>query len=239
MKLIGCEMLCREICAAVSRSPHAVDLEFLPKGLHELGGSAMRERLQQAVDRADPARCEFVLLGYALCGNGLAGLQARAVPLVIPRAHDCIALLLGSRKIYSEYFKRHPGTYFSSMGWLERGDNLEQAGMDRSLQDLIAQYGEGNGRYLYEQLCVPRRHYRRLAYIETGLEPNDGFERSARSEAARHGWSFEKLRGDLSLLNRLLSGPWEERDFLTVAAGRRIEASYDEGIFRPEEAVSV
>ena len=58
----------------------------------------MQERLQDAVIRSDKAGYEAILFGYALCGNGLLGLTAFTVPLVIPRAHDCITLLLGSRQ---------------------------------------------------------------------------------------------------------------------------------------------
>src|ERR1019366_7196536 len=134
------------MCAAVARSPHQVDVEFLPKGLHHLGGPAMRARLQEAADRVDPAQYEAVLLGYALCGNGIAGLESRTLPLVIPRAHDCIVLLMGGRHRYRSYFENHPGTFFRSTGWLERGQELDQAAL------LIARYGEDNGRYLVEQL---------------------------------------------------------------------------------------
>ena len=37
LKLISCEVLYREMCAAISRAPHEVDVEFLPKGLHDEG----------------------------------------------------------------------------------------------------------------------------------------------------------------------------------------------------------
>jgi len=56
LKLISCEVLYRELCAAVARSPHQVDIEFLPKGLHDLGGESMRARLQEAADGVDAGR---------------------------------------------------------------------------------------------------------------------------------------------------------------------------------------
>jgi hypothetical protein len=102
LKLIGCEMLYREMCEAVSRSPHQVEVEFLPKGLHDLSGAPMCNRLQECVDRVDSREFEAVLMGYALCGNGIVGLRARSLPVVLPRAHDCIALLMGSRQKYRE-----------------------------------------------------------------------------------------------------------------------------------------
>ena len=77
LNLIGCEVLFREMCHACAHSPHQVDLEFLPKGLHDLGGKPMAAKLQEAVDRTPEGAYEAILLGYALCGNGLDGLQAR------------------------------------------------------------------------------------------------------------------------------------------------------------------
>jgi hypothetical protein len=243
LKLISCEVLYREICATVARSPHEVDVEFLPKGLHDLGCSSMRKRLQQAVDQVDPQRYEAVLLGYALCGNGTAGLAARALPIVIPRAHDCIALLMGSRERYQKYFEENQGVYFRSTGWLERGESLEQdtlqvvrnkTGSGHTLEELVERYGEDNGRYLYDQLHSYRETYRKLTYIATGLEPDTSFERRARDEAGSRGWEFESIPGDLGLFERLLEGDWDEEDFLIIPPGWRVTATYDTGILDKE-----
>lgn len=243
LKLISCEVLYREICAAIARSPHEVDVEFLPKGIHDLGCTDMRKRLQQTVDQVDPERYEAVLLGYALCGTGTAGLAARTLPLVIPRAHDCIALLMGSRERYQDYFEENQGVYFRSTGWLERGENLQQdtlqvvrnrTGMGHTLEELVQRYGEDNGQYLYEQLNSYRQTYRKLTYIATGLEPDDSFERRARDEARQRGWEFEKVRGDMALFDRLLSGDWNEEEFLIIPPGWRITATYDTGILGKE-----
>jgi hypothetical protein len=230
LKLISCEVLYREMCAAAARSPHQVDVEFLPKGLHDQGSSSMRARLQEAADRVDATRYEAVLLGYALCGNGVAGLVSRTLPVVIPRAHDCIALLMGGRDRYRSYFENHPGVFFRSTGWLERGQDLDQAAL------LIARYGEDNGRYLFDEFNGYQRNYRQLAYIATGLEPDGSFERQAREEAARRGWQFETIRGDLRLLERLVAGDWDENDFLVVPPGWRVKPTYDEGIIEKEPA---
>ena len=229
LKLISCEVLYREMCAAVARSPHQVDLEFLPKGLHDLGGESMRARLQEAADRVDATRYDAVLLGYALCGNGVAGLVSRTLPLVIPRAHDCIALLMGGRDRYRSYFENHPGVFFRSTGWLERGQDLDQAAL------LIARYGEDNGRYLFEQFNGYERNYRQLAYIATGLEPDGSFEQRAREEAARRGWQFESIQGDLRLFERLVAGSWDEADFLVVPPGWRVKPTYDGGVIDKEQ----
>jgi hypothetical protein len=245
LKLIACEVLYREMCAAVARSPRQVDIEFLPKGLHDLGGAAMLARLQELTDRADPARYEAILFGYGLCGNGVAGLVSRALPLVIPRAHDCIALLMGGRERYQRYFEDTPGVYFRSTGWLERGADLDQTtlGMVRNrtgagytLEELVARYGEENGRYLHEELAGYQRSYRQLTYIETGLEPDGSFEQQAREEAGRRGWRFESIPGDLRLFEKLVAGDWDEREFLVVPPGWRVKAVYDNRVIDKEPA---
>jgi hypothetical protein len=228
-KLIGCEVLLRELCHALARSPFVIDTEFLPKALHDLGGKGMRAQLQEVIDKVDAETYDTVLLGYALCGNGAAGLEARSIPLVIPRAHDCIAMLMGSREAYDRYFEAHPGVYYRSTGWLERGANLQpfSAAHGQSLEELIEKYGEDNGRYLYEQLSSYQQTYTGLTYIRTGVEPDGRWQQSAEAEAHARGWTFDLFEGNLGIFERLLSGDWDDNDFLVVPPGKKIVTTYD------------
>ena len=237
LKLIGCEVLFREMCHACAHSPHQVDVEFLPKGLHDLGGKPMAAKIQEAVDRTPEGVYQAILLGYGLCGNGLEGLTARHTRLVLPRAHDCIALLLGSHERYQAYFADNPGTFYRSTGWLERGQGLQQlthhtTGFDESLETLIGKYGEDNGRYLYEEMTRYRAQYRKLTFIETGLEADGKFIAEAAAEAKEKGWSFERLPGDLAWLGRLVEGAWAEAEFVVAGPGQRIAASYDNRVMK-------
>ena len=239
LKLIACEVMYRELCWTLARSPHQVDAEFLPKGLHDLGATPMLERLQAVVDAVDESRYDGILLGYALCGNGVVGLRARQIPLVIPRAHDCIALFLGSRERYQEYFDSHPGAYFATTGWLERGADPESAGqlsiqsrtgMTSSFEELKQRFGEDNARYVWDQLCNYTRNYRQVTFIEMGLEPDGRFELLARKQAEQRLWDFEKEQGDLGLIRRLVEGEWPAADFLIVPPGHMIRPTYDDTI---------
>jgi len=237
LKLIGCEVLFREMCHACAHSPHQVDVEFLPKGLHDLGGKPMAAKIQEAVDRTPEGVYQAILLGYGLCGNGLEGLTARHTRLVLPRAHDCIALLLGSHERYQAYFADNPGTFYRSTGWLERGQGLQQlthhtTGFDESLETLIGKYGEDNGRYLYEEMTRYRAQYRKLTFIETGLEADGKFIAEAAAEAKEKGWSFERLPGDLAWLGRLVEGAWADAEFVVAGPGQRIAASYDNRVMK-------
>ncbi len=240
LKLISCEVLFREMCDACAHSPHQVDLEFLPKGLHDLGGKPMAAKIQDAVDRTPRGVYETILLGYGLCGNGLDGLAARHTRLVLPRAHDCIGILMGGRERYLTYFEGNPGTYYRSTGWLERGKGLQQlthntVGFDESLEALVRRYGEDNGRYVNEEMTRYRSQYRKLVFIETGLEPDGKLAAEAASEAKDNGWSFERLAGDLAWLRRLVYGEWPESEFVVALPGQRIVASYDSGVLKVQE----
>lgn len=243
LKLISCEILFREMCHVVARSPHTIDVEFLPKGLHDVAGRGMCRQVQEAVDRADADPYDAVLLGYLLCGRGVEGLLARTRPLVLPRGHDCITLFLGSRRRYQEFFESNPGVYFKTTGWIERGRDIPQLGLGEvqrnfgvasTFEELVEKYGEDNARYLWETLGNYTKNYGKLVFIRMGVGPEDRLEEETREEAAELGMAFERVEGRLTLFERLVGGEWDEEDFLVVPPGYRIVATHDERIVRAE-----
>ncbi len=240
LKVISCQVLTREIKQVIPASPHAIDVEFVTMGLHDLG-AAMRPRIQERIDASDAEGYDAIVLGYALCGRGTEGLRAGKTRLVLPRAHDCIGLLMGDRHRYQAYFDSHSGVYYRSPGWLEfqtPGQILQQAGASagrilgerRTREEFIAQYGEENGVYLFEQFNAFRSHYSQLTYISPGVEGENIFRDQARAEAKKEGWRFDEVQGSLSLLQRLVNGEWDIGDFLIVPPGSSIRATLGETI---------
>ncbi|MDA8238160.1 MAG: DUF1638 domain-containing protein [Chloroflexi bacterium] len=248
MRLLAltCEVLARAVYLAAARSPHVVDVRLNRRGLHDEPPS-LRTVLQGEIDAAGPAY-DAVLLAYGLCGGAAAGLRAASIPLVVPRAHDCITLFLGSRARYTTEFGEHPGTFWYVQDYVERTDDgspfagvgaVSDAEARATHAEYVAKYGEDNAAYLMEVLGAWRSHYDRAAFVETGIaDPAAAavVEARARADADRRGWAFEKLAGELVLVRRLADGDWGPDDFLVVHPGERLAMSYDEGVVRAEPA---
>ncbi len=237
LKVIACEVLARSLYLSAARSPHIIDLHLFKKALHEKPAN-LRATLQEAIDAADNEGYDAILLAYGLCGKATAGLQARSTPLVIPRAHDCITLFLGSRSRYQEQFTQNPGTYWYVQDYIERegegGTALSLgSGTDIDIntvyQEYVEKYGKDNADYLMEVMGAWQAHYNRAAYIDMGIADGKQVEERAQAEAARRGWTFDRLAGDINLIQRLLSGDWEA-DFLVLQPGQKIAMAADEGV---------
>jgi Protein of unknown function (DUF1638) len=236
-KLIACEILFRELSYCAAQSRNIIDVTFMPKGLHDMGQSKMSARLQAEIDQTDVSQYAAILFGYGLCNNGTRGLRA-PIPMVLPRAHDCITLLMGSKEKYVAYFQDHPGTFYKSPGWIERdidpNDNpdsvMTQLGISRSYQDYVAKYGEENARYLMDMLGDWVKHYNRIAYIDTQVSNPQAYQAQSRADAEERGWEYEEIQGSVDLLMRLLNGEWDAHDFLVIPPSQTLIPTYDDEI---------
>ena len=237
LRIIACEILYREVCLCVANSRNVVDVHFMPKGLHDLEAADMVSRLQAEIDETDPDVYGAVLLGYALCNNGVVGLTARECPVVIPRAHDCITLFFGSRRRYNEYFAECPGTYFKTSGWSERdfvtvpNTVMEKLGLKQTYAEYVEKYGQENAKYIMEQMGAWKQNYTTMAFIDMGIAGFLGHDELAAREAAENGWEYRELKGDLRLIRDLVDGEWSEEAFLVLQPGESIVASNDDRIF--------
>jgi hypothetical protein len=246
MRLLAltCEVLARSVYLCAARSPHVVDVRLNRRGLHD-DPPNLRSILQAEIDEVGTPY-DAVLLAYGLCGGATAGLRAGSVPLVVPRAHDCITLFLGDRARYLAEFSEHPGTYWYVQDYLERTDDgsaFAGVGADSdasaraTYEEFVAKYGEDNAAYLMEALGGWRSHYNRAAFVEMGVAAPAAAaeaEARARDDADRRGWQFAKLAGELLLVRRLLEGAWDAADFLVVSPGEQLAMSYDEGVIQAE-----
>ena len=237
--VITCAILHREICHCVAKSKNIVDIILQEKGLHDLQSEKMSGILQEVIDNIDCSRYDALLLGYGLCNNGLVNLHA-PIPMVLPRAHDCITLLMGTKESYDKYFAENPGTYFKSSGWLERNfsereDSIaQQLGMYKSYEGLVEEFGEDNADYLQSILGNWMSNYKKLAFINNGIGNVEGNRMTSQAYAEEKNWEYEEVQGDNRLIEKLIDGDWDEQEFLVVPPGSKIVASHDGGVVKFE-----
>lgn len=240
LKLFGCELLSREVHYCAAQSGAVVDVEFVPKALSEQPRPGMSEALQALVDAQEGRRYEAIAFAFGLCHGGLIGLRARHIPLVIPRAHDCVTLLFGHKQRFMEFFQAHPNTRYQSSGMIEHNftdEDMEkrafrQLGMDKSYAELVARHGEENARYLMEVMGTWGQHYDSIAFIEMGIVPELGYDRATEEYARARRWGFQKIQGDLRLMRQLLNGPWPAEEFLVVSPGQVIQLGDVDAVIR-------
>ena len=127
-------------------------------------------------------------MAYGLCGQATAGLTAKDVPVVVPRAHDCITIFLGGRERYNAEFEKQPGTYWYALDYMERDDGTGGSvglgsgvgGGQAVYEEYVEKYGKENADYLMEVMGAWQSHYKRAAFIDMGVGDGSKIERMAR-----------------------------------------------------------
>jgi hypothetical protein len=235
---LTCEALARSVYAAAATSPHTVTARFFRQGLHN-SPKKLRHTLQDEIDAIQPGECDAILLAYGLCGTSTANLIARHTPIVMPRAHDCITLYLGSRERYQAQFERHPGTYWYSTDYMERQEPGSSGGLGAGMMDdaeqyegWVEKYGQETADMLREEMRGWMSHYTRAAFIDTGLGDGSRYEQKAQEKAQTEGWTFERIPGDRRLMTALAHGDWSEEEFLVVPPGYAIKQTSNETIIK-------
>ena len=241
--LVACRVFERELEVLARTAKTELQLHYIEIALHQQPGAQLRAALQEEINTVPEADYDAVALGYGLCNRGLVGLKAHGLPVVIPRAHDCLGILLGSSQRYLAELEKQPGTYFQSCGWIEHlpADRTLRPlaageGLSLNQEELVARYGEESAQFLMAEYAKFTQHYKRLAFIATPVAKADERERKAAEIAQQQGWTFERLPGDLTWLQRLVDGEWNDKDFLVLKPHEKVALSYGDGLISAEPA---
>lgn len=200
----------------------APNITYMDYGLHR-HPQRMTWTLQDAVDSVQTP--SLIVLGYGLCGNGLNGIKAGPHTLLIPRADDCIAMLLGSRAAYMQQFEANPGTYYLSKGWLESGSHPL-----KEYNEYRETYGEEDAAWIMDQQY---QHYERLVFVAHSQEDLEAYRPQA-LEVARYcerwGMRYEEILGSDAFVRRLLEAAEDldsaGDDFVIVHPGGEVRQEH-------------
>lgn len=245
LKLIACKVLQREISSLLYTCRHTIDVTTMNQGYHDTP-VILQKMLQKEIDRIDAQEdphtnnmrqrdLDAILLGYGLCSNAVAGLKSSRYKMVVPRAHDCATLVMGSKERYQEYFDSCKGSYFFTKGWLELGampENEEEM-LENKRKEYMEKYeDEDTVEYL---LSIDRdmlKNYNCLTYVEWPELADADAEIRVKEMAKRSGWKYNYMEGSHSLLYDFLNGNWDEQRFLILEPGETLTPSYDENVMR-------
>jgi len=187
-------------------------------GLHRVP-SRIQGSLQDEIDTIEEA--SLVVLGYGLCGNGLAGVRSGIHTLLIPCVDDCIAMLLGSHEAYRKQFQSVPGTYYLSKGWLESGSQPL-----KEYQECVEKYGKDNADWIMDQQY---RNYRRLVFVAQGQGDLDEYRPQAKEVAQfcrRWDMEYEEILGSDRYIKRLVEVAIDparvNEDFVLIPPGGEV-----------------
>jgi len=226
----------REAYFCAARSKNVVDVVLMEQGLHD-EPEKLRREVQKALDNTCDIQgrpYDASLLGYGLCSNGIVGLSAK-IPIVAPRGHDCITLLLGSKDKYQEYFDSHRGVYWYSAGWIESGKQPSEERYEKMLKEYKEKYGDDNAQYLMEVEQSWIKEYDWATYIDWGLVDSDEYKNYTKRCAEFLRWNYDELKGSPVLMQKLVDSDWHNSEFLVVKPGRKIsEDLTKDGIIRAE-----
>jgi hypothetical protein len=222
-KWIVCKTLQKEAYFCAARSPHIVDVVLMPQGLHntpQILCAEVQKELSRTIDnQGNPY--DAILMGYGLCGNGILGLTS-PIKLIVPRAHDCVTLLLGSKEKYQQYLDTHRGVYWYSDGWIRTQTMPGKVRYEALLAEYTEKFGPDNAEYLLEIEQSWMKEYNWAVYIDWNLPESPRQKDYTRQCAEYLGWQYDCVAGSPDLLQRLTDGLWNEQDFLIVQPGAMI-----------------
>lgn len=256
LKLIACKSMFRELSYLAALSENSIDATFMRQGFHE-SPELLNKKLQAEIDAvedgtdshtnrfsseaasASPQKLEdidAILLGYGLCSNGIVGLHSRSHRLVVPRGHDCITMLLGSKERYMDCFNKYPGCFWYSGSWIENSAMPCEEYQQRQCAYLRQKdYDEDTLEYCLEEMTGWTKNYHYAAYIKMPFYDKKDWQDFTKSAADFYGWDYKLLDGSTGLLERFISGDWNEEDFLVVPPGQEIYATNDSRIISCRE----
>jgi len=184
---------------------------YMQPGLHERPDK-LNSALQETIDGI--GNVDFIILAYALCGNGLLGLTSKKATLVLPQYHDCLAMLLGSDERYRANLGTEMGALFITGGFMKHFNPKQ-----KFYEVLVPKLGNEKALRYSKRVLV---NYKRFALVETGAYDKEAVFREMEEQANFFNLQTHRIQGTLDVLRKLVKGQWDEK-FQVVPPGSEIK----------------
>ena len=233
--VLACRVMTRDLSLLVAQSENTIDVTWMPQGMHEQPSvlhDALVEALEDIYDQLEHKRLkrrpDCIVLGYGLCSKAIEGIEARDIPIVVPRTDDCIGIFLGSEKRYLEYFNDYPGTYWLNTNWIENSPEIDENRREQLYAEYMEQYEDEDAvEYLLDIADDLIANYKMLGYITSPTHEDPANRDRARAYADENGLEYREFEGTSEYFEKMAAGDFDDEHFLTVPPGYRIVYSDD------------
>ncbi|MDR1656002.1 MAG: DUF1638 domain-containing protein [Deltaproteobacteria bacterium] len=213
--IVACDVIRKELEAAAANRD--VLLHFLPYSLHSTP-SEMGNRIKEGIAAVKAMGAGPLALGYGLCSNGVVGVENDG-PLVMPRCHDCIGMLLGSPKRYFEMFRQFPGTYFLTDGWIRnQADPLSSVEIKYT-----PRIGEKKA---FRGMSLELANYKTFCFVNTGVGNLESIKARTKENCRIFGKEYLEVDSGIEYFRALVDGPHGEEEFISLSGGQKIISDY-------------
>ena len=195
--MIVCETLKDEFLFLYKEMGLKADVKWIESGLHNYT-QKLHDRLQQAIDEI--TECGRVILVFGRCGDSISNLKNGNFEMIVPKAEDCISLLMGSDERRRDYSREH-AAYYLTDGWIRGERNIWMEYLYS-----VEKYGEATAKNIAKMMYC---NYRTLALLDTRINPISQLMEKNRDIEETLELERKVVPAELTYIRELLTGPWD------------------------------
>ncbi|MCF8068959.1 MAG: DUF1638 domain-containing protein [Desulfobacterales bacterium] len=212
--LIACETLREELEKLIQSLGLKTDIVWMNGGLHA-SPENLQKSLQAEINKHD-GFYDDIILAYGFCGGGLENLETQTSSLIIPKAEDCISILIGGDHKRSQVNDRDK-PLFITKGWVRSFNQMEGL----NIKSIKKKYGDELAKDLYKQIC---NGYCNIDIINTGAYCIKEIDEDVTEIQDALEIPCKTINGNLALIEKLLKKEWDD-DIIVKGPGQKIERS--------------
>lgn len=208
--ILSCSTLSDYVRAAQQTCHTDYPIILLDRSYHA-EPSRMREHILQTI-RGLPKEINTVLVAMGFCGGSWQDVTCPK-KLVIPRVDDCVSLVMTTTEKVNPCTKQMGHMYVF-------GGESEGFSIGGIYESLIKEHGAEVGQSVFDMYF---ENYRNVDIIDTGVYDcyDPDFVEAVQTDADRIHAELDYVSGSNLLLEKLVSGRWDDQFFI-VEPGKRI-----------------
>ncbi|ADL51002.1 DUF1638 domain-containing protein [Clostridium cellulovorans] len=203
IKVIACEVMKEELLSIKPKA--AIDFEFISMGLH-LYPNKLQKEIQSILDKS--LNYSRIILAFGLCGGSIKNVKVKNSILTIPKVHDCIPILLGSKEKYYKLKDEEKGTFYLSGGWM-----LTEKSILSEHKRICERFGERKALKVIDKMY---NNYKRVLFINTSRDCDLQIKEQSKEIARLLKVNYETIDGTNNFLEKIVLGPWDQGDFINI-----------------------